>query len=185
MTDTARLFVAADLPDGIRAMLAAWARRQVGRRDDLRLVPEVALHLTLAFLGDLPVACIDELGTALAECADGGVPLGVGAPLWLAPRRPHVLTVGIEDPSGALAHLHHGVEAVLADTVGYAPDRRAFRPHVTVARVRRGAHVRPWDLPDPDRARFGAVAVTLYRSRLGAGGAQYEPLARAVLPRPG
>lgn len=185
MTDTARLFVAVDLPDGVRAMLAAWARTQVGHRDDLRLVPAEALHLTLAFLGDLPVACIDELGTALAECADGPVPLGVGAPLWLAPRRPHVLTVAVEDPAGALAGLHRAVEAALADTVGYAPERRAFRPHITVARVRRGARVRPWELPAPDTARFGAPAVALYRSRLGAGGAQYEVLARVVLPRPG
>lgn len=185
MTDTARLFVAVELPDGVRAMLATWARRQVGHRDDLRLVPAEALHLTLAFLGDLPVACIDELGTALSGCVDGGVPLGVGAPLWLSPRRPHVLTVAVEDPAGALAALHHAVESAMTATVEYTPDARTFRPHVTVARIRRGARVRPWQLPAPDAARFGAAAVGLYRSRLGAGGAQYEVLARVALPRPG
>lgn len=186
MTDTARLFVAVDLPEGVRAMLAAWARRQVGPRDDLRLVPEEALHLTLAFLGDLPVARVDVLGTALSDCVgDRAVPLGIGAPLWLAPRRPHVLTVAVEDPAGALGALHRGVEAALRDTVGYEPDPRAFRPHVTVARVQRGARVRPWELPHPDAARFGAVAVALYRSRLGAGGAQYEVLSQVALPRPG
>ncbi|MFA9271143.1 MAG: RNA 2',3'-cyclic phosphodiesterase [Baekduiaceae bacterium] len=185
MTDTARLFVAVDLPDGVRAMLAAWARRYVGHRDDLRIVPAEALHLTLAFLGDLPVACIDELGTALSECAEGPVPLGVGAPLWLAPRRPHVLTVAVQDPAGALAALHRAVEAALTDTVGYVPDARAFRPHVTVARVRRGARVRPWEMPAPDAARFRAVAVGLYRSRRGAGGAHDAVLARVALPRPG
>ena len=32
-------------------------------------------------------------------------PLRLAAPLWLAPRRPHVLTVALEDPTGGLAEI--------------------------------------------------------------------------------
>lgn len=185
MTDTARLFAAVDLPDAVRSDLAAWAHTAVGRRDDLRRVPADALHLTLAFIGDRALEELDEIGDAVTEAADGPVALRVGAPLWLSPRRPHVLTVAIEDPEGALRALHDRVEAALVARCGLVAERRTFRPHVTVARVRRGARVRPAELPGPPPSRFCAVAVTLYRSRLGGGGPQYESLARAELPRPG
>lgn len=185
MTDTARLFAAVDLPDAVRSDLADWARTAVGRRDDLRRVPADALHLTLAFIGDRALEEAGEIGEAVTEAAEGEVPLRIGAPLWLAPRHPHVLTVAIEDPAGALGALHARVESALAACCGFVSERRTFRPHVTVARVRRGARVRPVALEAPPPSRFDAVAVTLYRSRLGRGGAQYEPLARAALARPG
>lgn len=185
MTDTARLFVAVDLPDAVRLDLATWARRTVGRREDLRLVPADALHLTLAFLGDRPLEEISQVGDAVTQSAGGEVPLRVGTSMWLSPRHPHVLTVAVEDPAGALGALHARVETALAASCGVEPDRRAFRPHVTVARVRRGARVRPVALAAPAPSRFIAPAVTLYRSRLGPGGAQYEPLASASLTRPG
>lgn len=134
------------------------------------------------FLGELPLGCVEDVEEALRAVVDGPVPLGVGAPLWLAPRRPHVLTVAIADPAGALAALHDRAQAALAAAVDLAPDRRAFRPHVTVARVRRGARVRPVELAGPDTVPFAAEQVTVYRSRLGRGGAQYEALERIVVP---
>lgn len=185
MSAAGRLFVALDLPATVRDGLAAWARREVGHRDEMRRIPADALHLTLVFLGNRPMTDADRIAVAMATAADGPVALGVGAPLWLAPRRPHVLTVGIDDPSGALAALHHGLQAQLGPAIGWEPERRAFRPHVTVARVRRGARVRPVELGAPAPMRFGAEAVSLYRSRLGGGPARYEVVARVELPEPG
>lgn len=180
-----RLFAAVDLPARVRALLAEWARREVGARHDLRRVAPDALHLTVVFLGHRPPAELDLIAGALTAAADGPIPLGVGAPLWLAPRRPHVLCVAIEDPAGALAALHRRLEHALAAAIGWEEERRAFRPHVTVARVRRGARVRPVDLDAPEPARFAAQAVTLYRSHLGGGSARYEAVHRVELPEPG
>ncbi len=185
MNDTGRLFVAVDVPDGVRAGLAAWARSVVGSRDDLRLVAPEALHLTLVFLGDRPLARVPDIDAVMRAAVDGPVPLGLGDPLWLAPRRPHVLTVAVDDPAGALGALHRVVEDALVSAGLVDRERRAFRPHVTVARVRRGAHVAATELPAPDPARFSAEGLTLYRSRLGRSGAQYEALATVALPRPG
>lgn len=185
MTEAARLFVAVDLPAAVRQDLAAWTRRRVGARDELRRVPADAMHLTLVFLGSRSVTKVDAIAGVVAAADDGPIPLAVGSPLWLSPRRPHVLTVSIGDPSGALAALHRRVEAALGDAVGWEPEQRAFRPHVTVARVRRGARVRPVELEPPAPARFGAEAVALYRSRLGRERPRYEALARVALPRPG
>lgn len=185
MNDTARLFVAVDLPDTVRRSLATWAGEVAGSSDDLRLVAPEGLHLTVIFLGDQPLVRVAEIDAAMSAAADGPVPLGLGDPLWLAPRRPHVLTVAVDDPAGALAALHRGVENALVGAGLHTRERRAFRPHVTVARVRRGAHVDAPELPAPDPARFSAEGLTLYRSRLGRSGAQYEALATVALPRPG
>lgn len=185
MSEAARLFVALELPGAVREALAAWARREVGGRDDLRRVAADALHLTLAFLGDRQLRDVDAIAAAADAAVDGPVALGLGRPLWLRPRHPHVLTVAISDPAGALAALHGRLEAQLATAIGREPERRAFRPHVTVARVRRGARIRPVSLDGPEPVRFGAEAVTLLRSHLGAGPPRYEAVARVPLPGPG
>lgn len=182
MTATGRLFLAIDLPRAVREALAVWARREVGGRRELRRLPADALHLTVVFLGERPLSEADAIIGAAHAAARGPVPLGVAAPLWLAPRRPQVLTVRIADPAGALAALHRGLQSGLGAAVGWQPERRAFRPHVTVARVRRGVRVCPVDLAPPEPVRFDAEAVTLYRSHLGGAPARYEAVGRVVLP---
>ncbi len=177
-----RLFVALEPPADVRDALAGWAQAAVGQDPELRLVDSDALHLTLAFLGERPDTDAGALAPGLARALARAAPphdAHVLEPLWLAPRRPHVLTVGVADPSGALGALQERVVAACAGATAWEPERRAFRPHVTVARVRRGARVRPRKLPalpDAARAPWTTGGVTLLRSRTGEGGAQYEAL---------
>ena len=176
------MFVALDLPDRGRLRLAAWRDSLIEGRTDLRPVRAEALHVTLAFLGHRPLDDIEpaaEAVRAAAAAAPRPLELSLGEPLWLAPRRPHVLTVEVLDGSGALFALQERVVASLVDAVGYEPERRRFRPHVTVARVRHGARPRMGDLSEGPKAAFAGEAVTLYRSYLGGGPARYEPLVRA------
>jgi 2'-5' RNA ligase len=84
-----------------------------------------------------------------------------------------VLAADVEDPAGELAELQGRVAAA----VGLEEDR-AFLPHVTVARVRRGERVRPGSLPGPAPLTFDAEAVTLYSSTSAPGGASYAALRR-------
>lgn len=185
---TARLFVALDLPTAVRDALVAWRTPVLAGRDGLREVPVASLHVTLAFLGWLPESEIAPLGdvvTAHGEpgCARG---LALGEPLWLPRRRPRVLSVGLEDREGALGRLQARVSEALSAGGWYAPERRPFLPHVTLARVRGRAPDagRLADLPLPavaDAGEFVGEALVLYRSHLGGGGARYEPLARVPL----
>ncbi len=178
-----RLFVALEPPAGVREALAAWTRAALQGDPELRPVDAGALHLTLAFLGERPEADVARLAPALARALgrvrDPPRDAHVEAPLWLAPRRPHVLTVAVADPGGSLGALRERVVAACGEAIGWEPEPRAFRPHVTLARVRRGAHVRARELPPlpaAARAPWASGGVTLLRSHPGRGAAQYEPL---------
>jgi RNA 2',3'-cyclic 3'-phosphodiesterase len=178
---SARLFAALDLPAPVRDALAAFGRAAAADDFALRAVRDDALHVTLAFLGHRALDDIEPARAAVRSAAGPVGSLELGDALWLAPRRPHVLTVEVVDRDGTLFALQERVVAALVDAVGYEPDRRRFRPHVTVARVRHGAAPRRRGLPDTPEASFAGDALTLYRSWLGGGPARYEPLERVAL----
>jgi 2'-5' RNA ligase len=146
---------------------------------DLREIATPMLHMTLCFLGSQPLERIEALSELVAAAGAPKEELVLGEPLWLPPRRPGVLAIGVEDESGALTDLQADVSAALVALGAYEPEKRPFLPHVTVARVRRGRRVRAAPLPAPAPLRFTAPALVLYRSRPGPGGARYEALARA------
>ena len=175
-----RLFVALDLPEEVRVSLAAWGGEVVERAGGaLRAVPPENLHLTLAFLGARKEREAPGIG-AIVTAASGATPhLSLGAPLWLPPRRPGVLTIEVHQDDGALTTLQASLVAALHAGADFTPEARPFRPHITVARVPRGQRIRPRDadLPPSPSATFDATALTLYRSSAG----RYEPLARRAL----
>jgi 2'-5' RNA ligase len=177
----ARLFVALDLPAEVRDVLAAWGREQTSGREGLRLVDAAMLHVTLCFLGWREEREAEAIGAAIAACAAPVPDLALGEAAWLPPRRPRVLAVDLEDGSGAAGDLQRRVSDALVATAGYEPERRAYRPHVTVARVRGGARLRAFELDAPARTPFGGAALTLYSSTLRRDGAVYSPLARVGL----
>lgn len=171
-----RLFAALELPGEVRAALAAWAARAVGREAAVRLVAVDSLHVTLVFLGSVEETEAPAIGEAVVGAAR---PLGemlVGGAAWLPQRRPGVLVADLEAPA-ALAALHGDLVAALAPW--HEPETRPLRPHVTVARVRRGRRIRVGDVPAPPSLRFAASALVLYRSHASPGGSTYEALASA------
>jgi 2'-5' RNA ligase len=194
----ARLFVAAELAPAVREQLAAWGRGLLAglreadpaaapRGDGVRVLAPELLHLTLCFLGSRPVAEIDPLAEAVEGFEASACELALGAPLWLPRRRPRALAVEVADPAGGLARLQGALARALAHASRWEPERRRFRPHITVARVR-GSRARPplrdgasLALPPTPALEFAASTVSLYRSRLAPTGADYELLASVSL----
>jgi 2'-5' RNA ligase len=176
-----RLFVALELPEPVRAALTRF--RDVAADPAIwRPVSEESFHVTLAFLGHRPAEEVDRIAAVLEAVEDRPAPeSAVGEALLLPPRRPRVLTVALEDRDGALGRLQADVSAGLAAAGLYEPEARPFRPHVTVARLRSGARAARTVDAAPGGGEFTAGTVTLYRSRLGRGGAAYEPLATRTL----
>lgn len=174
-----RLFVALELPDEVREALVGWGASL--RLQGLRVLGVEALHVTLCFLGWQAAEAARPIAAACRALSAGPPPLALGEPIWLAPRRPRVLAVGLVDCDGALARLQADVADRLQKGGWYVPERRSYMAHVTVARVRRGATIKPGPLPPPAPLSFRASVVTLFRSRLSPGGAQYEPVASVGL----
>ena len=179
---SARLFVAVDLPDDVRAALAAWGREAAEADVALRPVVLESLHVTLAFLGHRALDDVEPLAALVRDVAGAPAELSLGETLWLSPRRPSVLAAAVQDVAGELGRLQQAVASGAAAAVGWVPERRRFTPHVTGARVRRGYQPRRSGVPPPPAATFAARTLTLYRSHLGGRGpARYEALERVAL----
>jgi RNA 2',3'-cyclic 3'-phosphodiesterase len=175
-----RLFVALDLPPEARAALARF-RDAAADPAVWRPVGDDALHITLAFLGHRPeeeVAVVEEL---LAGLPGAAPPLALAGALLLPPRGARVLCAKVADPDGLLGALQAAASAALAGAGVYEPERRPFRAHATVARLRAGARAPRTVGVAPEPLAFAGAAVTLYRSTPARSGARYEPLARRLL----
>jgi 2'-5' RNA ligase len=181
-TERARLFVALELPASARDILARWRGSALRDIRDLRPVPVEHLHATLCFLGSRPASQIEEIAAACGVVA--GEPVlepRLGEAVWLPARRPRVLAVRLEDRSGALSRVQAALSAALVSGGWYVPESRPFLGHVTVARMAKDARIKPSRLEPPPAVDVRCSRVTLYRSRLGSGGARYEPLSAVEL----
>lgn len=177
-----RLFVAAELPEAIRAKLAA---AQEGLRAlplDVRWVRPEGIHLTLVFLGEVVAARLQAIVAALA-----GLSKTPRRPIALEARgvgtfpeggRPRVIWAGLTGDLSALASLQAGVAEALR-AAGCVFDERPFHPHLTLGRVQGGRPGIGRDLDALVAASFGTFEVSsvhLFESRLLPGGARYESL---------
>jgi 2'-5' RNA ligase len=157
--------------------LDAWGAQALDGDPALRRVPAASLHVTLCYLGRRPADEVEAIGAAALGRAAPVPALRVAGAAWLGRR---VLAVDLDDGAGACGRLHAAVSEALVELGVYTPEARPFRPHVTVARVRRGGRPRRRVAPPPALDPFSAPALTLFRSEPGA---RYEPLARERLGR--
>ena len=188
----ARLFVALDLPSPVRESIADWGKGELVD-PALRTVRPESLHITLAFLGNRPEQEIERIATVVGECGAPAPLIELSGPVARPPRgRPRLFALAALSP-GAEAMQAQLSEALAAASL-YEPEKRAFWPHVTLARVRpegRGSRrpraiVRPpKQLPPSLSEAFYGVRLTLYRSELQPSGARYVPLAQVELPGAG
>ena len=177
---TLRLFFAlwppAGLADDLAAIAGAAARRCGGRASRRENI-----HLTLAFLGELPAAAVPALVEAGRRIAAAPFDLRIDRlGFW---RHNQLLWAGCA-PSPGLDALAAQLDAALA--VGRpAPDERrpAFKAHLTLARKLPPA-TRPADVAGFFRADLPAwpcARFTLTASRLSPAGPSYTPLAEFLL----
>ncbi|WBY01797.1 2'-5' RNA ligase family protein [Ramlibacter tataouinensis] len=145
----ARLFLALWPDDGIRRRLQ---RHQQGWTWPAGAAPVRAdqLHLTLHFLGNVPLQRLDEFADVLAvEAQPVALDLQEGRPtVW-----PGGIAVLEFTPTPALLHLHGLLAASLA-TLGWPAQALRWRPHVTLARKAAGAH-RPAAPVEPAQWKAG------------------------------
>ncbi|MGB6689331.1 MAG: RNA 2',3'-cyclic phosphodiesterase [Terracidiphilus sp.] len=174
-----RLFVALPLPAETRAALVAWAG-QCGAQPGLRWTPEDQLHITLQFLGEVGVDRVGSVGEALDGIRSPSFSVSLARVEVLG--RAGVLAAAAE-PIPALLSLADAVQSHLASFAANS-EERAFRPHATLARARRGAQVpKPRSLPALQELRFRASCFRLYRSELRPEGAVHTVIREWELQR--
>ena len=167
--------IKADMPPG----LVRWVR------------PE-GIHLTLKFLGDVQADRLETIAGALQAACAPHAPFTLtvgGMGVFPNSRRPRVVWVGVDEPTGTLSRLQRDVEQVIAP-LGFPAERRPFSPHLTLGRVKRGRSAAELEAlgqyTTRARVRVAKMAVDvvyLMRSELSPAGARYTELATAPLAK--
>lgn len=203
--DSFRTFIAIELPGELRALVIQHIARLRLELPDVRAswTREDNLHLTLKFLGNVPVADIAKVSDAVARATKTIAPFELtisGCGVFPTHGRPNVLWLGIESEPPAVAGgpalrtpalnlhaLHESIETELA-AVGFEREPRPFHPHLTIARLRRPQGGRP--LAELHK-RLGfpphtitVSEVVVFRSTLKSEGSEHSPLSRHKLVRP-
>lgn len=172
-----RVFVAVPLDEETRHRLAHLVAERLPEIPGGAVDPR-KWHLTLRFLGEADEVAVDRIRHSLDAAELGGAFAvswgGLGA--FPRPTRASVLWVGVPRGFEELRSLWAATEAAL-DKAGFPPEDRPFRPHLTIARIRPPEDVSRLVGGDPlPSVPMQVDRITLYRSRLGRGGAEYEVL---------
>jgi 2'-5' RNA ligase len=166
-----RLFTAIEIPEAIRMHLSL-IRAPLG---GAKWIEPEDMHITLRFAGDIDGRTADELADFLAGVRAAPFPVSIAGIGAFGGRDPRVLWAGVE-PSAPLDALHRANDRA-ARAAGLGPEGRAFRPHVTLARMRGGrqqAVARFLGENGGLRVQpFTATRFVLLSARPGSGGGPY------------
>lgn len=183
-----RLFVAIELPREVRGRLEALLEEL--RPMPLRVgwVRPEGVHLTLKFLGEVAPGRLDRVTEALHATETDLAPLRLAAGgVGTFPERgvPRVLWAGVTGEIGQLMTLQKAIDRTL-ERIGFAPESRAFHPHLTLGRVKEAGRG-DWRSfldrhAETSLGSFEAREFVLFESRLAPTGATYHALRRFSLP---
>jgi 2'-5' RNA ligase len=130
-----RLFTAIDLSDEVRANIEK-LQSKLKPAARLQWSPAANLHITTKFIGEWPQARLEELTAALMRIPSAGaIEIAVSQIGWYPnPVSPRVLCAGVQAPQ-ALHTLAKATDDAVS-MLGVPPERRAYSPHLTLARIR-------------------------------------------------
>ncbi len=190
MSGGLRCFVAFELPEALRETIAAHFAREGRGIAGVAWTAPGNLHLTLKFLGAVAADLLPAVRGAVAEALADREPFTLslhGAGAFPSEHRPRVVWVGAGEGAAEAVSLAASLERAL-EPLGFAPEPRAFTPHLTVGRVRaplrQSAALLRLIAAVRDRA-WGAwvvPAVHLVRSELFPAGPIYSILQTTSLP---
>lgn len=182
-----RLFLAVPFPEEIREDLRGMIAELSREEWPVRWIDPDAAHLTLHFLGEVEPERAELLRMTLDRAVGSHEPFevtteGYGAfPTKSAPR---VIWLGLAGDTRRLEKVHKSLAETL-QTQGIKIEQRAFRPHVTLGRVREEP---PEGFSEEVRGRLETMSppvltipvneIVLFRSILGKAGATHTPLSR-------
>lgn len=174
-----RLFIGVPLTDDARRAIASGLPKHLPGKP----VPTGNWHFTLRFLGATQPDAREKI-VALLRSATCGAPFTIrfhelGA--FPRPNRARILWLGVDEGAERMIQLAAIAEGA-ARAVGFEPESREFKPHLTLSRIEPPVSVSALIASKPRLdARMTVDSVILYRSRLGGGPARYEEVATIAL----
>lgn len=139
---TIRTFIAVPLSPAIESATRKLIKLFKPLDEGIKWVPVDNLHLTLKFLGEVDNVEIPHVCRAIRRVTDSLQPFELrfqGAGGFPEVTRPRVLWAGVEDASGTLVRMVSDLEKELAE-LGFKPEPRDYRPHLTIGRARSRSH---------------------------------------------
>ncbi|MFH2001253.1 MAG: RNA 2',3'-cyclic phosphodiesterase [Planctomycetota bacterium] len=175
-----RTFIAVEIDRTLCNRLAAIQQDCGISNPVMRWVKPDRMHLTLRFLGEINAASVTDVTRAMQNASEGVEPFDIqfkGLGFFPNASKPRVFWVGIMDPDKTLEILVRSLELELLK-IGFERDRKAFRPHLTLARIRDGV---PGGLEvsgekDKLYGQQCVSAIKLFMSELKPQGPIYTPL---------
>ena len=178
-----RIFAAIDISEAAR-------RRVAGYISDLRAAHSTVragwdnpekLHLTLKFLGDIDEAQLHSLSEAVNETARqiSAFNLRISRTgVFPSKKNAGILWLGVKDEKGILQKLNEILETE-CERKGFAKEKRNFKPHLTIARLRREPQksnelVEKHLQNDFESDEFKVSEIVIYESRLLKTGSIYS-----------
>jgi 2'-5' RNA ligase len=189
MARTLRSFIAVELSPNVRARAAQLIKALSAAEAKISWVQPQNLHLTLVFLGDVPLEEVPQICHAMNRAVAELPPFDLevrGAGAFPDAARPRTVWLGVRRGEEEMIALHASLETALAD-VGYRPEGRRFRPHLTLGRVRQAPRnssvlIRLLEEHQDYLADVMSVSdITLFSSELTKDGPIYDPLGTAEL----
>jgi len=184
VSEPIRSFVAVSISEGARRQIGDLLGR-LGREPGgaVRWVRPELMHLTLAFLGEVPGDFLESAKVRIGEVAPQHKAFtmrlkGLGA--FPSPSRARVVWIGTEQGKDELCALQADVVEALR-SVGYQPERRPFSPHLTIGRLRMPDDVSKAVAVQFESESFVIGRVVLFRSVLETVGPAYSVLAEFPL----
>ena len=194
-SEKVRSFIAIELPEDIKGSLARLRSELEGAEHTfVKWVDAEGIHLTLKFLGNIPLKQVPEITEAIEE-ARQGIPcfhLGL-SDLGFFPnlKQPRVFWIGIGGELDKLLRLQQNIDNALIP-FGFAKEEHTFVPHLTLARIKQaGAPAERKKLAElamslkltdeHQQMSFVVASISLMRSQLTPQGAIYTHLSTIEL----
>jgi 2'-5' RNA ligase len=183
-----RAFVAIESSGGVASRAAALIDKLRAADAKVTWVSPENMHWTLKFIGDVNLTATAEICSTIQEAVQD-LPAfevrvaGLGA--FPHVERPRTIWLGVSEGDEVMATLAETIDRRLA-ALGYKPEGRRFKPHLTLGRVRGVQNIEALSELLQAKADFvgGPMEideVALYTSYMERQGPRYESLCRAVL----
>lgn len=178
-----RCFIAIEIPDAIQTLLVSAQEELKKNIRGASWVKRGNIHLTLRFLGDVAPDQISTIKTAIEQVANTRSPFsmkigGIGAFPNLT--RPRIIWAGVKTGADEVIAITKEIDAGLSQH-GYGRDEKPFRPHLTLARLKRRINLQALvDVFQQYDTINGATMIVnqirVIQSQLRQSGAVYTPL---------